>query len=252
MGCNVGGLFGHLVHHGHEGELHDAVNAVASIDFSTSADGKINVFETTIRYLGGLLAAYDLVGDKILLEKAIQIGDMLYHSFDTPSHMPVLHWNITMAAREEEQLPEENNYVAELGSLSLEFTRLSQLTKDSKWFDAIQRITDLFEQQQYKTKLPGMWPAGEPQPNDEPGTPKKSLTPSTSQSRISRNGTQLRKLKGSGPDAHWRKYFSVDGLSYGRSPRRKCRCWRRRRWHLAAEFLTWQTHEPDTTDNHLD
>jgi len=22
--------------------------------------------------------------------------------------------------------------------------------------------------------------------------------------------------------------------------------------HLAAEFLTWQTHEPDTTDNHLD
>ena len=39
-------------------------------------------------------------------------------------------------------------------------------------------------------------PAG-PQPNDEPGTPRKSLTPSTSQSRISRNGTQLRKLKGS-------------------------------------------------------
>ena len=40
-------------------------------------------------------------------------------------------------------------------------------------------------------------PAG-PQPNDEPGTPKKSPTPSTSQNRISRNGTQLRKLKGSG------------------------------------------------------
>ena len=39
-------------------------------------------------------------------------------------------------------------------------------------------------------------PAG-PQPNAEPGTPKKSPTPSTSQSRISRNGTQLRKLKGS-------------------------------------------------------
>ena len=45
-------------------------------------------------------------------------------------------------------------------------------------------------------------PAGPP-PNDEPGTPKKSLTPSTSQSRISLNGTQHRKLKGSGvPGQH--------------------------------------------------
>ena len=41
---------------------------------------------------------------------------------------------------------------------------------------------------------------GEPQPNDEPGTPKKSPTPSTSQSRISRNGIKLRKLKGSARD----------------------------------------------------
>ena len=51
--------------------------------------------------------------------------------------------------------------------------------------------------------LPGTGPdaSGHPaelQPNDEPGTPKKSPTPSRSQSRISRNGTQLRKLKGSG------------------------------------------------------
>ena len=40
--------------------------------------------------------------------------------------------------------------------------------------------------------------SGRTPPNDEPGTPKKSLTPSTSQSRISLNGTQHRKLKGSG------------------------------------------------------
>jgi len=42
----------------------------------------------------------------------------------------------------------------------------------------------------------------EPQPNAAPGTPRKSRTPSTSQSRISRNGTQLRKLKGSGTARH--------------------------------------------------
>lgn len=139
-------------------EFRDAVKAVATIDFSTSPDEKVNLFETTIRYLGGLLGAYDLSHEKVLLEKAVQLGDMLYHAFDTPNHMPVLHWNLTEAARGGQQLPEENNYVADLGSFSLEFTHLSQVTNDAKWYDLVQRITDLFAQQQYSTKLPGMWP----------------------------------------------------------------------------------------------
>ena len=48
--------------------------------------------------------------------------------------------------------------VSEIGSLSLEFTRLSQLTGDMRWYDGISRITELFDTQQNKTKLPGMWP----------------------------------------------------------------------------------------------
>jgi mannosyl-oligosaccharide alpha-1,2-mannosidase len=47
---------------------------------------------------------------------------------------------------------------AELGSLSLEFTRLSQLTGDPKYFDAVQRITDLFEAHQNETRYPGLFP----------------------------------------------------------------------------------------------
>jgi len=38
--------------------------------------------------------------------------------------------------------------VSELGSLSLEFTRLSQLTGDPKYYDAVQRISDEFEKSQ--------------------------------------------------------------------------------------------------------
>lgn len=48
--------------------------------------------------------------------------------------------------------------LAELGSLSLEFTRLAQITKEPKYYDAIARITNDFEKWQNKTKLPGMWP----------------------------------------------------------------------------------------------
>jgi len=42
--------------------------------------------------------------------------------------------------------------------LSLEFTRLSQLTGDSKYYDAVQRISDLFTAQQNKTSVPGLFP----------------------------------------------------------------------------------------------
>lgn len=48
--------------------------------------------------------------------------------------------------------------LAELGSLSLEFTRLAQLTMEPKYYDAIARITDAFDEWQMHTKLPGLWP----------------------------------------------------------------------------------------------
>lgn len=48
--------------------------------------------------------------------------------------------------------------LAEIGSLSVEFTRLAQLTKEDKYYDAIARITDNLEEFQNKTRLPGMWP----------------------------------------------------------------------------------------------
>lgn len=48
--------------------------------------------------------------------------------------------------------------VSELGSLTLEFTKLSQLSGEAKYYDAVQRISDEFEKSQNTTKLPGMWP----------------------------------------------------------------------------------------------
>lgn len=52
----------------------------------------------------------------------------------------------------------KNVLVSELGSLSVEFTKLSQLTGDARYYDAVQRISDFFEEQQDDTKLPGLWP----------------------------------------------------------------------------------------------
>jgi mannosyl-oligosaccharide alpha-1,2-mannosidase len=71
-----------------------AVRALEEIDFSTTELETLNLFETTIRYLGGLLAAYDISGQRHigLVEKAVVLGDFLYKAFDTPNRMPHTRW----------------------------------------------------------------------------------------------------------------------------------------------------------------
>ena len=138
----------------------EAVDAAVQIDFGPKIDGEINVFETIIRYLGGFLGAYDVAGchDARLLNKAIEVADMAYAAFDTPNRMPVSRWSPKKAVDGEEQLPAESMLIAEAASASVEFTRLSQLTGDMRYFDAISRVTDVLDEQQHLTKLPGMWP----------------------------------------------------------------------------------------------
>lgn len=48
--------------------------------------------------------------------------------------------------------------LAELGSLSVEFTRLAQITKEAKYYDAVARITNEFDIWQNNTRMPGLWP----------------------------------------------------------------------------------------------
>ncbi|KAI9728548.1 MAG: hypothetical protein M1834_007687 [Cirrosporium novae-zelandiae] len=141
-------------------DFEQAVDAVKDIDFTKSEEEIINVFETNIRYLGGFLSAYDLSEGKypVLLDKAVEVGDMLYAAFDTPNRMPKTRWKWKTAASGGLQEADSAVLLAELGSLTLEFTRLSQLTRNPKYFDAVQRITNHFDEQQEITKLPGMWP----------------------------------------------------------------------------------------------
>ncbi|TGO44820.1 hypothetical protein BCON_0458g00020 [Botryotinia convoluta] len=91
-------------------EFKVAVEAIQAIDFSTCALEQINVFETTIRYLGGFLSAYELSDGKypVLLQKATEMGEMLYKSFDTPNTLPILRWYYHVAATGAVQEAEDN------------------------------------------------------------------------------------------------------------------------------------------------
>ncbi|KAB8301539.1 hypothetical protein EYC80_003385 [Monilinia laxa] len=137
-----------------------AVQSVEEIDFTTTDQKDINVFETTIRYMGGFLAAYDVSGGKypVLLLKAVEVAELLMSCFDTPNRMPIPRWDWKKYLEGEDQVAPRRALVSEPGSLSLEFTRLSQLTGNPKYYDAVQRISDEFEKSQNSTRYPGLWP----------------------------------------------------------------------------------------------
>lgn len=66
---------------GMKAEFEEAVDWIRK-SLSFNKVGVVSVFETTIRELGGLLAAYDLSGESVLLEKAVDLGSRLIHAFD--------------------------------------------------------------------------------------------------------------------------------------------------------------------------
>ena len=99
------------------------------------------VFETSIRYLGGLLGAYDLSGDTLLLDRAVDLANVLGKAFNTDSGLPARRIDPGM----------QGGYrigrvsLAEVGSMSLEFFRLSQVTGNRTWHDLVQRAMDYIE-----------------------------------------------------------------------------------------------------------
>ncbi|KAH0148109.1 seven-hairpin glycosidase, partial [Aureobasidium melanogenum] len=146
-------------------EFDDAVKAVGEIDFTTSQRKDIPLFETTIRYLGGMLSAYDLSGGqyKVLLDKAVELAEVLMGAFDTPNRMPVTFYRWMPTFASQPHRAGTHVVLAEIGSLSVEFTRLAQLTKEPKYYDAIDRITDAFLEWQNAsgpnaTFIPGLFP----------------------------------------------------------------------------------------------
>lgn len=140
-------------------EFYEAVEAVAAIDFGVSESITISVFETTIRYLGGLLSAYDLSHEQVLLKKAVQLGEMLYRAFDTePNNFPLDRLALESAKSKGGFNADSSICFAALGSLTMEFTRLAQITQKDKYYNVVAKVTNFLDSQQSKTNIPGLFP----------------------------------------------------------------------------------------------
>mmetsp|Transcript_24169 Transcript_24169/g.52223 ORF Transcript_24169/g.52223 Transcript_24169/m.52223 type:complete len:770 (-) Transcript_24169:483-2792(-) len=90
--------------------------------------GQVSGFETTIRSLGGLLAAYDFSKDKTFLDKADDLGSRLIKAYDTPSGLP--HGSINLRSGVSSNFGWNSNayILAEIGTQQVEYRYLARAT----------------------------------------------------------------------------------------------------------------------------
>ncbi|XP_074525945.1 mannosidase, alpha, class 1B, member 1b [Halichoeres trimaculatus] len=121
-------------------EFEEAKGWVASeLTFNKNVD--VNLFESTIRILGGLLSTYHLTGDTVFLDKAKDIGSRLMPAFRTPSKIPYSDVNIGKGTAHPPRWTSDST-VAEVTSIQLEFRELSRLTQEPQYKDAVAEVTN--------------------------------------------------------------------------------------------------------------
>jgi mannosidase alpha-like ER degradation enhancer 2 len=124
---------------GLDGEAADAKRLILE-RLSFDRDVSVQVFEVTIRLLGGLLSAYQLDHDPGFLRLAKDLGDRLLPAFRSPAGMPFRYVNLRTGRTRD---PLSNP--AEIGTLMLEFGTLSKLTGDSVYYATAKRaVEELF------------------------------------------------------------------------------------------------------------
>ncbi|XP_022161998.1 endoplasmic reticulum mannosyl-oligosaccharide 1,2-alpha-mannosidase [Myzus persicae] len=106
----------------------DEAREWVSTSFSLDHYKDVNLFETTIRVLGGFLSAYHLSGDSLFLDKALDIGSRLMPCFTkSPSPIPYSDVNLLSHMVHSPKWSPDSS-TAEVSTIQLEFRDLSRST----------------------------------------------------------------------------------------------------------------------------
>jgi hypothetical protein len=118
---------------------------------SFDQDVDVQVFEMTIRLMGGLLSAFQMSNDPKFLALAEDLGTRLLPAFDSPTGMPYRFVNLRTGKTSD---PLSNP--AEIGTLMLEFGTLAKLThRDVFYTKAKNAITEVYRRRDSHTGLVG-------------------------------------------------------------------------------------------------
>jgi hypothetical protein len=120
---------------GLDDELADGVRWIRNdLDFA-AVNADVQVFETNIRMIGGLLSGYLCTGDRVLLDHAKKIADILLPCFtQSPTGMPYRRVNPSTG-----RISGTINVLAEIGTIIAEFGTLSRLVHDDRYYKAAKK-----------------------------------------------------------------------------------------------------------------
>ncbi|KAI0657795.1 seven-hairpin glycosidase [Cubamyces menziesii] len=126
--------------------LHDdfrkTIPIMANMTFALREGAYAPFFETVIRYLGGLLSAYAISGEPILLSRADDLGAMLLPAFNTPHGLPMYAVN-TVSGKTRTGWSGSNVLWSEALSCQMEYKYLAHLTGRREYFDKVEQIMGL-------------------------------------------------------------------------------------------------------------
>jgi len=109
--------------------------------------GDISVFETNIRYVGGLLSIYALTGDDLYREKALHVAQKLTPAFKTPTGIPYALVNMrTGTAKNYGWASGGSSILSEFGTLHMEFAYLSDITGEPLFRNLVERVRTVIQE----------------------------------------------------------------------------------------------------------
>lgn len=125
-------------------------------------DQNVSLFETTIRMMGGLLAAHYLStefpelapledddpgsrGEDLYLEKAKDLADRLISAFESPSGVPYAMANLEKYEGVAATFDMGASSTAEVASVQLEFKYMAKLTGEKNFWDKAERVMEIID-----------------------------------------------------------------------------------------------------------
>ncbi len=119
---------------------------------SFDKDMEVQAFEITIRFLGGLLSAYELDGDRRFLTLAEDLGKRLLPVFNSSTGMPYRYVNLRTGA-----IRDSVNNPAEIGTSLVEYGTLSRLTGNPIYFQKSKKALVALFNRRSSIGLVGSW-----------------------------------------------------------------------------------------------
>ncbi|XP_063712401.1 mannosyl-oligosaccharide 1,2-alpha-mannosidase IA-like isoform X2 [Symsagittifera roscoffensis] len=112
-----------------------------ALSFNFNPTGDVSVFETNIRFIGGLLSIYALTGDKLFRVKAEDVARKVLPAFNTNTGIPKSLINLkTMNTKNYPWAAGGSSILSEFGTLQLELDYLSHVSGDPVFREKVDKI----------------------------------------------------------------------------------------------------------------